>query len=378
MLLLKLFLKKEEFLKIKGVGLTTLVIYFFQQLEKPLLPSMMELLKTEGPEQIIEGWDASFPPTLDQLPKTENTMSVVELLLEFFQYFSTFDFNFCVMSPFTGKHYPKPIFVGTKNLPAEFSRFKENFAKRECKEFLVHKPMCVQHILKHCENVTSEFKKYKLLVFQKTCREITDMFENDQGEKGAYALMRILKYVLKDIPKGLENIIVAFPLPYDLIKAKCLTLDELKAFWTHVTLENFYYIFNKVLQCEVKSYFPEEYRAKGNHGINRFDTIKVFECDMLYPKIVTKIRGRSRRNLGFANCMTALEKEEMVTKYLLDTHSRSWEKDSFKFLVAFYLRKKPTRMEVELFPVGNNREYNLQFKRIIRFLKNACFQWIAE
>ncbi|CAH0381406.1 unnamed protein product [Bemisia tabaci] len=96
---------------ITNFSLTLLVIFFLQR--ENILPSLDFLMKTAGPEDdrvTEDGINCTFLRDLSKLPQPEqkNSKSLAELLLRFFEFYSTFDFATKAVSINLGTTINKP------------------------------------------------------------------------------------------------------------------------------------------------------------------------------------------------------------------------------------------------------------------------------
>lgn len=119
---------------ISNFGLTCLVIYFLQQSKQPVLPTLNYLNSLGGNADIrqLESSKVTYIRDFNSVDfKTENTRSLSELLYEFFQFYSKFEFAELSMSLHTGQAIEKmnnaamhiinpiePTFNVTKNVNA--------------------------------------------------------------------------------------------------------------------------------------------------------------------------------------------------------------------------------------------------------------------
>lgn len=97
---------------ISNFSLTMLVMYFLQQVNEPILPSMNKLVQnaTQSDLRIVENQiNCSFLRDISKLDfKSANTSSLDELLLQFFEFYSHFDFNQRAISLNVGSSILKP------------------------------------------------------------------------------------------------------------------------------------------------------------------------------------------------------------------------------------------------------------------------------
>ncbi|ALC49151.1 CG11418 [Drosophila busckii] len=82
---------------ISNFSLTCLVMYFLQQLRQPILPAIGALVKAANTADIRvteDGINCTFARDMERLNfRSRNTSSLSELLLQFFEFYSQFDFH---------------------------------------------------------------------------------------------------------------------------------------------------------------------------------------------------------------------------------------------------------------------------------------------
>ncbi|XP_001657730.2 poly(A) RNA polymerase, mitochondrial [Aedes aegypti] len=97
---------------ITNFSLTMLVMYFLQQLKEPILPPINKLVQNASPTdlRITESQiNCSFLRDISKLDfKTSNTSTLEDLLLQFFEFYSHFDFNQRAISLNVGTSILKP------------------------------------------------------------------------------------------------------------------------------------------------------------------------------------------------------------------------------------------------------------------------------
>lgn len=97
---------------ITNFSLTVMVLFFLQNIKKPILPSMNALIKSATPNDIRvteDNINCTFLRDLNKLTfKTENTESLHHLLLQFFEFYSSFNFQQSGISLREGRSITKP------------------------------------------------------------------------------------------------------------------------------------------------------------------------------------------------------------------------------------------------------------------------------
>ncbi|XP_018326793.1 uncharacterized protein LOC108738065 [Agrilus planipennis] len=143
---------------------------FFLQMNSYLLP--VEILKRLMSNAVvhIDGWEAidlSDPfYQLSKIPKHNLTIPIKTLLMNFFEFYASFDFKKMVVCPLLGKPVPKASFIEKSNgecLPAEMLPY---ITKLKCSDdaevFRALSPLCIQdpfdlshNLTKACSNDTA-------------------------------------------------------------------------------------------------------------------------------------------------------------------------------------------------------------------------------
>ncbi|XP_019630198.1 PREDICTED: poly(A) RNA polymerase, mitochondrial-like [Branchiostoma belcheri] len=97
---------------ITNFSLTALVIFFLQYTDKPVVPRIDALkeLADKTDTCILEGNDCTLVSDLTKVPLSENTDSIDDLLLEFFEFYSNFNFRNCGLNLRTGEIQEKQNF----------------------------------------------------------------------------------------------------------------------------------------------------------------------------------------------------------------------------------------------------------------------------
>ncbi|XP_011199596.2 poly(A) RNA polymerase, mitochondrial isoform X3 [Bactrocera dorsalis] len=97
---------------ITNFSLTCLVIYFLQQLKHPILPIINSMMKSATSDDIRlteDGINCSFSRDFERIGfRCRNTSQLSELLLQFFEFYSQFDFHNRAISLNEGRAIAKP------------------------------------------------------------------------------------------------------------------------------------------------------------------------------------------------------------------------------------------------------------------------------
>ncbi|XP_039992020.1 speckle targeted PIP5K1A-regulated poly(A) polymerase [Xiphias gladius] len=105
---------------LNNYALTLLIIFFLQNCEPPVLPTVDQLkdMACEEEECVIEGWNCTFPSLPISVPPSKNTQDLCSLLSGFFSFYAKFDFASCVISVREGRTLPITDFL-TENKEEE-------------------------------------------------------------------------------------------------------------------------------------------------------------------------------------------------------------------------------------------------------------------
>ncbi|XP_063228739.1 uncharacterized protein LOC134534302 [Bacillus rossius redtenbacheri] len=144
--------------KISNYALTLLVIFYLQQLEQPVVPTV-EFLQSHhtGEEKFIRGWNCSFSQDRTAVPETRNEASTARLLRGFFEFCGGTDLGQAVLCPHSGRRMSRP----------GFARWMGRQRARE--RFCLKSPLCVQDPLDLSHNVTKGVTAQCLASFQLAC-----------------------------------------------------------------------------------------------------------------------------------------------------------------------------------------------------------------
>ncbi|XP_064594868.1 speckle targeted PIP5K1A-regulated poly(A) polymerase-like [Liolophura sinensis] len=128
--------------RLTNYALSLLVVFFLQNTQPPVLPTMAELevLPENTSRTMIDGWDCSFQ---GQKPegREENKSSAEDLLVQFFQFYCSIDFSNVVLSTRTGRIIP-------------VSEFYESLSKNDRAKYFKTGPISVQDPFVLDHNIT--------------------------------------------------------------------------------------------------------------------------------------------------------------------------------------------------------------------------------
>lgn len=170
---------------INNYTLILLLIFFCQNLpaEQKLLPAL-EVFQYNLPENNYGQWNYAF--NMDFTSTNTNRMNIRQLLLEFFKFYSVFDFQRYIVSTAKGRCYDRVFFHNLATVPAEFGRYIVAVRQHDYPPINLKPPLCIQDPFELNFNVGSivpdkivkKFIKYAQLSHMICTQSTHDTFAN--------------------------------------------------------------------------------------------------------------------------------------------------------------------------------------------------------
>ncbi|KAJ8720445.1 hypothetical protein PYW07_012488 [Mythimna separata] len=161
-----------------GYGLYMLIIFYLQQ--KNLVPSGY-MIQVNSTAHCIEGWNVDF----NELPyNTTNTESLHQLLGGFFKYYSEFNFEEYLVTPFTGRPTPRNASTDIFMCPKECTSYNNT---KNCTMQHPNVDTCIynfdseisiQDIFRRDENVAIWMTHERVTKFKHLMKSTAAMFED--------------------------------------------------------------------------------------------------------------------------------------------------------------------------------------------------------
>uniref|UniRef100_A0A7G3AZW6 Putative s-m checkpoint control protein cid1 n=1 Tax=Lutzomyia longipalpis TaxID=7200 RepID=A0A7G3AZW6_LUTLO len=177
-----IFFSRQEANKVSSYMITLLVIFYMQTIK--LLPPIYQLHNTTGKPLMIGDWQGDFAkPSLAEL-NIRVSNNPKNILVGFFQYYSSFDYKTYVICPLLGYPIERQLFDTPELLPDEMIRYKEFVQKltpcpENSKELLAtDTTICVQDPLELCHNVAKGVHLPLFVKFTKLCKKSGDYLMN--------------------------------------------------------------------------------------------------------------------------------------------------------------------------------------------------------
>ncbi|KAL1509809.1 hypothetical protein ABEB36_004490 [Hypothenemus hampei] len=177
-------------------GLVMMFIFFVQQAPYNLPP----VISLQEPSYSINDhscvWNGNFIPNYN----FDNHLlqaSILDLLKQFFTFYSTFPFNTDIICPYLGLQLPKQEFqVPKEKLPDCYRLYK-----RQPAELKINSVICVQDPFEHCRNICSSVTRATLETFVTECLFALSICEKND----THILYKLLTESPPDGTKALQH-----------------------------------------------------------------------------------------------------------------------------------------------------------------------------
>lgn len=169
--------------KITNYALIMMLVFFLQSLREPILPPLIDFQKNTQ-EIIIDHWNFGWNFNFKYI--TKNTMTIVELLAEFFEFYNSYDFEKNIICPLIGRPLKKTDFVNQINSTnLIFKRYFEYIHipvngnnNNKPNELNMSPAICIQDAFEMSHNIASSCGKANFATFKlalagavKVCKE---------------------------------------------------------------------------------------------------------------------------------------------------------------------------------------------------------------
>nr|CAD7585501.1 unnamed protein product [Timema genevievae] len=358
--------------KLTNYALAMMILFYFQQLDDPIIPSVFDLQNLCQNKRYIDGWECSFTEDTSKLKPISNLSSIPELLHGFFKYYGHFDFGFKVICPLLGHTVRKSAFEKLDELPSEMNKLKE---KIQCDAELglkVDSPICIQDPFELNRNLTSgtslkiaeNFKNF-CLACEKLCNDslLNDEFHSDKllnkiFEESSQTVLRMNKDMTQIVISPTSHI------PNDLLeKSSIADGTSSENVWVSLVYDTILRIFKNVLRLEV---------IKSEHDKNSCKIPKIelvsdvskrepkVEADAQSAKSVISCTGyytlwegrkSARKRIpkpeNFEK-MSLFEREELISQFILDKSYKGYEVSAHPKVIEFNCKFHPSEDPTQL------------------------------
>nr|CAD7399581.1 unnamed protein product [Timema poppensis] len=389
--------------KLTNYALAMMTLFYLQQLDDPILPSVFVLQNLCQNKRYIDGWECTFTEDTSKLKPISNLSSIPELLHGFFKYYGHFDFGFKVICPLLGHTVSKSDFEKLDELPSEMNKLKEKILCDAELSLKVDSPICIQDPFELNRNLTSgtslriaeNFKNF-CLACEKLCNDslLNDEFHSDKllnkiFEESSRTVLRMNKDITHIVISPTSHI------PNDLLEKSSIAGDtSSENVWVSLVYNMILRIFKNVLRLEV----IESEHDKNPCKISKLDLVSdvskrepKVEADAQVAKSVISCTGHytlweGRKSASkkipkpenFAQ-MSLFEREELISQFILDTSYKGYEASAHPKVIEFNCKFHPSEgpIQVELYFTCTSKR-NKIFLGMLGYLKRTVQHFVDD
>lgn len=399
LIVIKYWAKKNDLSgqgRLSNYALIMIALFYVQQLEVPIIPTVATLQEGVDNKVIIDGWECSINTNI--LPQNSNRMSVPELLCGFFKFFSTFDYRMNVICPLVGTSVPKLVFQTPEELPEAMKQYKVYMSTcgSNAVGLKVDCDMCVQDAFELRHNLTVGVSSKALENFKKYCEAAAKACDEELSSTDSAAPM-FLKKLFDESTKPVElsscHITIALDkhltckLPQNLDSpqhgSSASTEDELRKGLYKSVLKFLIEIFEDIMKFEVQVEECER-NSKIQKLEGQSDIVEnvlncggatVIHCSG-YCKTWTGRKSVSKQ-VKFPENLVTIVREKIISDFLFERFKQqaSTCDPIVKFCCIFRPKKEPTQVILEL---SDEKSYKGDFKVLAGFLNGRLPVWIER
>lgn len=199
--LIKLYLELDERIKpliiiskywgrvyrVTGIGnltnyaLVMLFIFYLQQTDPPVLPTVLNLQEAAEIKEYVDGWNCSFINN-SWFWQSKNNSTLKDLLSGFFKFYSEYDFN-NVICPLLGNSFPVSDFENPDMLPESMNAYKEKLKSSDKNQFKHDAPIRIQDPFELCYNLGRGLQEKDVERFKKVCAHSWNICRDTEEHK---------------------------------------------------------------------------------------------------------------------------------------------------------------------------------------------------
>ncbi|XP_072312353.1 speckle targeted PIP5K1A-regulated poly(A) polymerase [Eucyclogobius newberryi] len=245
---------------LNNYALTLLVIFYLQNCNPPVLPTVDQLkhMACEEEECVIESWDCTFPTQAIAVPPSKNTQDLCGLLAGFFSFYAKFEFASSVISLRTGQSVP----VETCQKEAD-EAMQEDSASKPHRGGPKIGPMNILDPFELSHNVAGNLNDRTARSFQKECQEAEKycrslQYQSKSNKGKSWGLVRLLTPHGEARQARAELLTISIPfksdvLPGDLRNQQHFAKDAFTLLWFQRVCAVVEGIFLNILKCHLVS-----------------------------------------------------------------------------------------------------------------------------
>ncbi|XP_056626481.1 speckle targeted PIP5K1A-regulated poly(A) polymerase isoform X2 [Triplophysa dalaica] len=248
---------------LNNYALTLLVIFYLQNRDPPVLPSVNKLKSMACEEEtcVIEEWDCTFPSQPISVPGSKNTEDLCTLLYGFFTFYSKFDFSASVVSLRDGRALSITDFLHRDKDEVTTAEASSPKPKRSSAPKLG--PMNVLDPFELSHNVAGNLNERTQMSFKRECSEAEKycrslQYQRKSAKGKSWGLVRLFAPPSEAGPRshaGTEKILeVSIPFKADILpRPLCSQLavagEAFRGLWFAKVCSAVYTVFNDILKC---------------------------------------------------------------------------------------------------------------------------------
>lgn len=166
--------------KLSNYAVCWLLIFYLQSLKSPIIPPIKQFQRNIPPIYIND-MNLAFNDRLGNASKNRQRQS--ELLLGFFEFYSTFDFESQIICPLHGKAFPKENVI--QKHPTEFARYIDVMDRHpELIGLKLNKIICIQDPFDICQTIPGPISKQSFQDFRSKIVMAATIFKKTLDETG--------------------------------------------------------------------------------------------------------------------------------------------------------------------------------------------------
>lgn len=372
MMVLKYWARVHEFTgasnKFSNYSLIMMFIFFMQH-EPYKVESVEHMQRLRDTENMQDGWNGGFKPR--QIYNTVlSSKSILEILLNFFDFYATFDYNLNVLSPYLGKAVPKIDFLKPEILSDSFLLYKRNLVSMM--PFIVEAPLCIQDPFEHNYNLTQRISIKFLEDFIAQCKHSANVLRSNSHKNGVlYRLFtdEPLEGKFKFNNKCEFKINMRSRLQYIESKIPTDATDksaEIKRIWYQTINEFVIKVLLKVLKFQVGVLKDVPKIDESSRSATPIDSV-TFQCKGSYN--LWESRRAVSRDLDLSKIQSVLEREITITNYITDVLCKdiTLTKPVTEFYLTLCACESPIQMDIVVTNISSVKGH---FKTLCTFLVN--------
>lgn len=344
--------------KISNYALIMLIVFYLQQTEPKVLPSIMDLQKTCTP-MIINGWQVNFDENTI-LPPSTNTCDLPNLLLGFFKYYFSFQFKTHIVCPWDGLLHAKEEFVHIEKLPNYMEHYKR-IATTDDLKLNISKFMCIQDPIELNRNVVAATSQRFVILFQKYCELGVQICTSERANNYKNLLEHLFASVNKLENNDIQIVVAIYAGPYlsiglpdnfeertDIINKEQYVKDN----WYFLVYNLVKDIFERVYKLKVVLILPADNETKQNN-IEVLSDVYTKEHQEFFLHCTGSECTWFNRKCGVTYLdpgLSALDREATISDRMLEENRKSGRlrEVNLDFMCKFEKKDNPVYVQLEL------------------------------